>query len=304
MVSSAFTLPSTATRGQGLSAIFRTAETATQGKEVVLLPTANLHGFTNHPFKVMDDAPMAALMESIEQGGIHTPLIVRANNHSYEIISGHRRAHAAQLLGIETVPCLIVDVDDDTATVMMVDANLNRPRLLLSEQAKSMRQRYQALSHQGKNTGEGTTAEILGRQYKKSASTVRRLVRLAALEDTMLELIDDKRVSAGAVKDLLQLTCEQRLIIVGFLSANPGFKLSNNAAHLIRIHTNRGEELTSEFLSQAMSETKPDTIRVDVPIVWLPDGVETLAQVKDLIYQACNRIKDEQDAHDEQEGLI
>ena len=164
--------------------------------------------FKNHPFKVVDDEAMLRTTESIAQFGVLTPLIVRPlKEGGYEIVSGHRRAHAAQLAGITEVPCIIREMDDDTATVLMVDSNLQREHILPSERAFAYKMKLEAMKHQGERADlleeatsdqvgrKSETAELVGQEMGDSRNQVRRYIRLTNLIPELLELVDTGKIS-------------------------------------------------------------------------------------------------------------
>lgn len=252
---------------------------------------SRLVAFTNHPFKVQDDTAMDQLVASIQADGIHTPLLVRpvGSDGKCEIISGHRRAHAAQRLGYATVPVIVVRVDDDTATLMMVDANLNRPKLLISESAKAMTARYDAKKHQGvKNgTGEGTTAEKLATQYHMSEVTVRRLVSLGRLPDCILDLVDAKKIAEKVARSLTGLSGPQLDMIATTVRENPHVKLTTTMAG--KLHDLAGEYpvLTRALIEPVITtlEDTPvsDTITVTIPRRLLPDSSMSVLHASQFI---------------------
>lgn len=250
-------------------------------KRIEDIPVSLLHAFPSHPFKVMDDDAMAALCSSIEHDGIHTPLLIRRlPSGDLQIVSGHRRAHAARILGLSTVPALVVTVDDDTATIMMVDANLNRPRLLVSEQAKSMRARYEARIHQGIKHGDnpGTTADKLAKQYKTSEATIRRLVTLGKLPDEILDLVDKKRISEKLARSLTSFTPTQLTTLASVMVDYPTVKLNQYMVDQMRKLTLSHRVLSRGVMIPILT-AEPDTIkrapvvRVSIPHDLLPQNM-------------------------------
>ena len=169
-----------------------------QIKDVAL---TELHPFKNHPFRVLDDAKMEEMVESVKQYGILVPAIARERAEGgYELISGHRRHHAATLAGLETMPVMIKECNDDESTVIMVDANIQREDISISEKAKAYRMKYDAMKHQGM-TG-GSTLEEMSESAGESSKTIQRLIRLSNLSDEYLELIDSKKLGIAQSIDL------------------------------------------------------------------------------------------------------
>ena len=163
----------------------------------------DIYPFENHPFKVLDDEKMDELVDSIKENGILTPVIVRKDRDDlYEMISGHRRLHAAKIAGLETLPAIIKEMNDDQAIIYMVDSNLQREELLPSEKAFSYRMKYDAMKRQGyrsdltsaQNGRKLETADILGKQVGESRNQVKRYLRLTELIQELLDLVDEKRI--------------------------------------------------------------------------------------------------------------
>lgn len=185
-----------------------------------------LYPFNNHPFKVLDDELMEETKESIMQLGIHSPLLVRHRDEGgYEIISGHRRHRACELLGLETVPVIVRDMTDDEATIVMVDSNIYRESILPSERAFSYKMKLEAMTSQGKrndltcsqvgNKTKGIkSAEILAEQMQTSKNQIYRFVRLTELNDVLLDMVDDKQIGLNPAVELSYLQLEEQNILI------------------------------------------------------------------------------------------
>ena len=170
-----------------------------------------IHSFKNHPFRVTDDEKMSDLIQSVKENGILVPVMVRPDvDGSYEMISGHRRMHAARLAGLETIPALIRDMSNDEATIAMVDANLQREEILPSERAFSLKMKMDAMRHQGScrhdvdkteaDAAERKTANEVGNEAGIGGRQVQRYIRLTQLVPELLNLVDQKQLSmVGAV---------------------------------------------------------------------------------------------------------
>ena len=169
-----------------------------------------IHSFPNHPFKVLDDEKMETLVDSIRENGVLNPVIVRPDNTgNYEMISGHRRLHAAELAGLKKIPAIVKEMTDDEAIIKMVDANIQREEILPSERAWSLKMKMDALSRQGKRTdltsGQNVpklTSEILGEEIGMSGRQVKRFVRLTELISELLELVDNKKLGFVMAVDI------------------------------------------------------------------------------------------------------
>lgn len=167
-----------------------------------------IHPFKNHPFKVVDDDKMKDLVDSIKMNGVLSPVLLReAERGQYEMISGHRRMHAAQLAGLDTIPAIIRELTDDEATIIMVDSNIQREELLPSEKAFALKMKMDAMRHQGTSRHDGEkldasddriTASIVGENSGMAARSVQRYIRLVDLIPELLEMVDTKRITLVA----------------------------------------------------------------------------------------------------------
>lgn len=178
--------------------------------EYTTVPIRLLHPFQNHPFRVADDEKMQETVESIKERGVIQPGIVRPCADGYEIIAGHRRWRACELAGVEEMPVIIREMDDDTATVLMVDTNIQRENLLPSEKAKAYKMKYDAMKHQG-SKGEKNTADAVGEKAGDSGRTVQRYIRLAGLDDGLLALVDTGKIGMVAGERLSFLKKQEQL---------------------------------------------------------------------------------------------
>ena len=181
------------------------------------MPLSDLHPFEGHPFKVLDDELMEQTVESIKQIGVVSPLIVRPDPEGgFEILSGHRRLHAAQLAGLETVPVIVKEMDDDAAIIFMVDSNLQRENILPSERAFSYKMKLEAMKHQGERgdltSGQvgqksvGTVSrDIVAEQAGDSSRNVQRFIRLTNLIPEILDMVDEKKIAFNPAVELSYL---------------------------------------------------------------------------------------------------
>lgn len=206
--------------------IFRTEEDRRDtGEHVIMVDLEKIHPFKNHPFKVVDDEEMQKTADSIRQYGVLVPAIVRPlENGEYEMISGHRRRYASMLAGKETMPVIVREMDDDTATILMVDSNLQRENILPSERAKAYQMKMEALKHQGerKDLQQGTTetSRQVGTKLRadaqvaadtgESARQVQRYVRLNSLIPELLDMVDDKKLAFNPAVELSYLKPEEQ----------------------------------------------------------------------------------------------
>ena len=201
---------------KGADDIFSTEESrqAQQREQVQQIPIAELHPFTNHPFKVLDDESMQRTVESVEQYGVLSPLIARLRPEGgYEIISGHRRQHAAQLAGLDTLPVIVRNMDDNAAVLLMVDSNLQRENILPSERAFAYKMKLEALKKQGARPD--LTSSQIGTKLRadekvaldsgESRSQIQRFIRLTNLIPELLDMVDEKKIAFNPAVELSYL---------------------------------------------------------------------------------------------------
>lgn len=179
------------------------------GGDIKEIPLTELHTFKDHPFSVIEDEKMTETVESIKKYGVLVPGIARPRPAGgYEIISGHRRHHASILAGLETMPMIIKECSDDEATIIMVDANIQREDILPSEKAKAYKMKFEALKHQGK--AGGLTIDHMAEDTGESSKTVRRYIWLAELTDDLLKLVDEKKLGFVQGVDISFLSKEMQ----------------------------------------------------------------------------------------------
>ena len=222
-----------------------------------------LHDFSNHPFKVSDDEKMEELTESIRERGVLLPILVRkTNDEEYEIISGHRRTHAARLAGIEKVPVIIRELSDDDATIVMVDSNIQREEILPSEKAFAYRMKLEAMKHQGKNLTSDpmeqkqTSREVLAEKVGESASNIQRFIRLTYLIPELLELVDEKRIALRPAVELSYISEDNQEILYDIFKYDEATPTLSQA-QILRKLDEKGE-LTEDKLEDIMRAEKPN----------------------------------------------
>ena len=196
-----------------------TTEESRQTEQIQQIPIAELHPFKDHPFKVLDDEAMQRTVESVAQFGVLAPLVVRPREEGgYEIISGHRRQHAAELAGLKTLPVIVRNMDDDQAVIQMVDSNLQRESILPSERAFAYKMKLEAIKNQGARSdltsrqvvGKLEAADLVGKSSDESGRQVQRFIRLTNLIPELLELLDQKKISFNPAVELSYLTTSEQ----------------------------------------------------------------------------------------------
>lgn len=259
-----------------------------------------LFPFEGHPFKVQDNEEMNALIESIQEQGILSPLIVRPKENTadeYEIVSGHRRFRAAGKAGIKEVPALIVPLDRDAAAIAVVDSNLHREHILPSEKAFAYKLKMEALSRQGKRSDLTSdqvgrkleTAEIIGKQADESKNQVRRYIRLTNLIPPILDMVDEKRIAFTPAVELSYLLPEEQTMLLSEMEYND---CTPNLSQAQRLKELSMQGLfTKERLSAIMGEEKANQKeRVKIPAErirkYFPKDYTT-AQIEETIVKLC-----------------
>ena len=233
------------------------------------MPLSDLHPFEGHPFKVLDDELMEQTVESIKQIGVVSPLIVRPDPEGgFEILSGHRRLHAAQLAGLETVPVIVKEMDDDAAIIFMVDSNLQRENILPSERAFSYKMKLEAMKHQGTRNDLETTsrqvvgkleaADTIGEQTGESGRQIQRFIRLTNLIPEILDMVDEKKIAFNPAVELSYLKpSEQKefLEAMDYAQASP----SLSQAQRLKKYSQEGH-LTLDMMRVIMGEEKKNDL--------------------------------------------
>ncbi len=242
------------------------AEAPAVAETVQRMPLSELHPFEGHPFKVLDDDAMTETVESIRQMGVANPLIVRPDpDGGYEIISGHRRHHAAELAGLDTIPVIVRELDDDAAVIMMVDSNLQRENILPSERAKAYKMKLEALKHQGQRHDltstqvvEKLAAEQVGDDAGISRESVRRFVRLTELIPEILDMVDEKKISMTPAVELSYLKPEEQR---NFLEAMDYAQAAPSLSQAQRMKKKSQESgCTLDDMCSIMDEVKKDDL--------------------------------------------
>lgn len=261
-------------------------------EQIVELPLSELHPFKNHPFKVKDDDAMMETADSIRQYGVLVPAIARPSPEGgYEIIAGHRRHRASELAEKETMPVIVRNLDDDAATIIMVDSNLQREGLLPSERAYAYKMKLEAIKHQGVRTDltspqvgqkSGWAVNQVASDAGASKSQVQRYIRLTELIPPLLDMVDEKKIAFNPAYELSFLTKEEQAQLVGTMDyeqATPSLSQAQRMKKLSQIG-----KLTEDEILKIMSEEKKgdldkvtftsDTLRKYFPRSYTPKKME------------------------------
>ena len=253
--------------------IFETDESRAdaQLEKIQLISINELVPFKNHPFKVVEDEAMLRTTESITQYGILTPLIARPmDDGTYEIISGHRRLHAAQAAGLTKVPVIVRDMDDDAATILMIDSNLQRETILPSERAYAYKMKLEALKHQGERSDlkepgieKGTSSQvgmklqaldIVGQETGDSRNQVHRYIRLTFLIPDLLDLVDQKKISFNPAVELSYLKPAEQQMFLDAMDWSQTAPSLSQAQRLKKL--SQDGKLTEDAVREIMNEVK------------------------------------------------
>lgn len=279
--------------------IFSTEESRTESTQerVQEIPLSQLHPFEGHPFKVVDDEAMMKTAESIAQFGVMTPAIARPRAEGgYELIAGHRRHHASQLAGKETMPVIVRDMDDDAATILMVDSNLQRETILPSERAFAYKLKLEAIKHQGargditsgqvgqKLTG-AISRDIVAEEAGDSSRNIQRYIRLTELIPELLDMVDEKKIAFNPAVELSYLKPEEQhdfLEAMDYAQATP----SLSQAQRLKKFSQEGK-CSLDAMCAIMSEEKKGeldrvTLKNDVLRKYFPKSY-TPKQMEDTI---------------------
>ena len=234
-----------------------------QREKVQEIPLGELHPFRNHPFKVKDDAAMQDTVDSVREYGVLVPAIARPDpDGSYELIAGHRRHHASELAGKETMPVIVRDLDDDAATIIMVDSNLQREELLPSERAFAYKMKLEAIRHQGKRQ-EPTSSQvgmklqaldIVGQQAGDSRNQVHRFIRLTELIPELLDMVDERKIAFNPAVELSYLKKEEQTLLLEAMDSEQATPSLSQAQRLKKF--SQQKMLSLDVMRAVMSEEK------------------------------------------------
>ena len=244
-------------------------------EKIQILPLTELHPFRNHPFQVRDDDEMDKMVDSIKEYGVMTPAIVRPRKDGgYEIVAGHRRCHASQRAGVETMPCIVRDMDDDTAIILMVDSNCQREHILPSEKAKAYEMKLAAIKRQGqrRDLTSGQVVQKLSVQEVADGSgegykTVQRFIRLNKLTPELMKMVDDGKLKTTPAVELSYLTPEEQEDFLSYMESE-GCTPSLSQAQKLK-EASKESVLTSEKIQHIMA-AKPPSVKPRDPQLMIP----------------------------------
>ena len=255
-------------------------------EKIQILPLTELHPFRNHPFQVRDDDEMDKMVDSVKEYGVMTPAIVRPRQDGgYEIVAGHRRCHASQRAGVETMPCIVRDMDDDTAIILMVDSNCQREHILPSEKAKAYEMKLAAIKRQGqrRDLTSGQVVQKLSVQEVADGSgegykTVQRFIRLNKLTPELMKMVDDGKLKATPAVELSYLTPEEQEDFLSYMESE-GCTPSLSQAQKLK-EASKESVLTPEKIQHIMA-AKPPSVKPRDPQLMIPVAKDGLGRAVD-----------------------
>ena len=282
--------------------IFQTEENRAdaQRERVQEIPLDQLKPFRNHPFKVRDDQRMLDTVDSIREYGVLVPAIARPDpNGGYELISGHRRKRGCEMAGLQTMPVIIRDLDDDAAVLVMVDSNIQREELLPSERAFAYKMKLEALKHQGARSdltsrqvvGKLEMADVVGQNAGESGRQVQRYIRLTELISELLDMVDERKLAFNPAVEVSYLKQDEQRMLLEAMDAEQTTPSLSQAQRLKKF--SQEGRLTEEAMSAIMSEEKKsdmdkvtlrsDTLRKYFPKSYTPKQMEqTIIKLLDV----------------------
>ena len=249
--------------------IFSTEESRQEDKleHIRQIPISELHAFEGHPFRVVDDEEMQKVVDSVAKFGVLTPLIARPDpDGGYEVISGHRRMHASELAGIETVPVIVREMDDDEAIICMVDANLQRENILPSERAWAYRMKLDAMKHQGARSDLTSSQigtklrsdKVLADQTGQSRTQIQRFIRLTELRPELLDMVDSKQIAFNPAVEISYLKPDEQKDFLEAMDAAQSTPSLSQAQRIKKL--SQAKMCTLEAMCEIMNEEKKDDL--------------------------------------------
>ena len=281
-------------------------EDSSSGDGVREIALSELHPFKSHPFKVLDDGQMQKLVDSIKENGVLSPAVVRpCSEGGYEIISGHRRKRACEIIGLKTMPAIIRKIDDDQAVISMVDSNLQRETLLPSERAFAYKMKLEAIKHQGARSDltsgqvvqkSKNSIEIVADQAKENYKQVQRCIRLTELIPPLLDKVDDKKIAFNTAVELSYLKQDEQAALLNFIQDGTVPTLSQ--AQRLKQFSREGKlnaDTMEAILSESNAGPQKITIRREKLSKYFPPSY-TSEQMEKVIFNLLENWKSKGDS--------
>lgn len=281
--------------------LFNPAAEQDSGEKIIHLPLSELHTPKNHPFKVRDDEAMQEMAESIKRYGVMTPGVARPlPEGGYELVAGNRRKRASEIAGVDTLPVIVRELDDDAAIILMVDSNLQRETLLPSEKAFAYKMKLDAMKRQGERTdltsrpmvGKLETADIVGLETGDSGRQVQRFIRLTELITPLLDMVDEKQIALRPAVELSYLPKDQQTLLLEVIERDEVFPSIKQASEL-RYYSKEGR-LNEDTMTVILNQEKPLEHKVVLDGEWVQRRFPkhmTPQQIKDRINKALDLLE-------------
>lgn len=273
-----------------------------QTGQIMEVPINELFSFQNHPFKVLDDEKMVQTVESIRENGILVPIMVRSRQEGgYEVISGHRRRHAAEIVGLETVPVIIRELTDDEAVIAMVDANLQREEILPSEKAYAYKMKLEALKHKAGRPSKENSCQVgtnfradeaMAETANESARTIQRYIRLTELLPELMEMVDSKKIKFNPAVEISYLSPNEQYLLIQVIDEDGIFPSLSQAQQIKKLSQDKActKEAIHALLSVAGIKERNVVIKHEVIMQYFPADVSD-AEVESLIVRLLDEYR-------------
>lgn len=273
-----------------------------QAGQIMEVPINELFSFQNHPFKVLDDEKMVQIVESIRENGILVPIMVRSRQEGgYEVISGHRRRHAAEIVGLETVPVIIRELTDDEAVIAMVDANLQREEILPSEKAYAYKMKLEALKHKAGRPSKENSCQVgtnfradeaMAETANESARTIQRYIRLTELLPELMEMVDSKKIKLNPAVEISYLSPNEQYLLIQVIDEDGIFPSLSQAQQIKKLSQDKActKEAIHALLSVAGIKERNVVIKHEVIMQYFPADVSD-AEVESLIVRLLDEYR-------------
>ena len=276
-----------------VDSLFKLSTNKGKTETIVMIPIEEILDFPNHPYKVRDDEDMKEMAMSVKEYGVLMPVIVRPiGNGNYQMISGHRRKRACKLADKKEMPCIVRELTDDEAIILMVDSNVQREKVLPSEKAFAYKMKMEALSHQGKKETSRqaveklVSADLVGQESGESGRQVQRFIRLTELKKELLDLVDEGKIAFSPAVEVSYLNSDEQYVLLSCINEYQATPSQAQAIHLKKL--SQEGKLTAEKIEDIIGEEKPNQkpkykINYNRFEKYLPRDVVTEKEVEDFL---------------------
>ena len=276
--------------------LFKFSRNKGKTEAVVIVSTSDISDNPNNPFKVRDDEKMMETVASVKKNGVIYPAIIRPKaDGGYEMVAGHRRKRACELANINEMPCIIRDLTDDEAIIVMVDSNVQREEILPSERAFAYKLKLDAIKRQGKRVdltstpvGEKLSIDIIAEEFGQSREQVRRYIRLTELNKNILQMVDDKKIALRPAVEISYLTKDEQYLLLDAMQLNEATPSESQAKRMREL--SKEGKLTQDKIDEIMLEEKPNqkekySIHYERFEKYIPRDIATPKEVEDFLFR-------------------